>query len=174
MIFKSLNLQKSLPFVAIVALFVSIKASAQQTRSVVDFDKGWRFNLGDVPNGETADVSDAKWRKLDLPHDWSIEGEFKKENPASPEGGALPGGIGWYRKTFTVPASSKGKQVYIDFDGVYQKSDVWLNGHHLGFRPNGYISFRYELTPYLNYDKQPNVIAVKADNSVQPNSRWYS
>ncbi|MGH7237279.1 MAG: glycoside hydrolase family 2 TIM barrel-domain containing protein, partial [Candidatus Saccharimonadales bacterium] len=88
-------------------------------------------------------------------------------------GGALPGGIGWYRKTFTVPASSKNKLVYIDFDGVYQKSTVWINGHELGFRPNGYISFRYGLTPYLNFGGK-NTIAVKVDNSVQPNSRWYS
>jgi beta-galactosidase len=85
----------------------------------------------------------------------------------------LPGGIGWYRKTFTVPLASKGKQVYIDFDGVYQHSDVWVNGQHLGFRPNGYISFRYELTKYLNYGGV-NVIAVKVNNSEQPNSRWYS
>ena len=96
-----------------------------------------------------------------------------KENPATPEGGALPGGIGWYRKTFTVPASSKDKKVYIDFDGVYQKSTVWINGHELGFRPNGYISFEYDLTPYLKFGGK-NIIAVKVDNSVQPNSRWYS
>ncbi|WP_190295275.1 beta-galactosidase GalB [Mucilaginibacter rubeus] len=144
-----------------------------QTRQKLDFDKSWRFNLGAVENGEKTTLDDSKWRTLNLPHDWSIEGTFSKDNPATPEGGALPGGIGWYRKTFTVPASSKGKLVYIDFDGVYQKSDVWINGHHLGFRPNGYISFRYELTPYLNFGGN-NVIAVKVDNSVQPNSRWYS
>jgi len=172
MIIKKFTPQKTLLFIAIAVLFTA-KGFSQQVRSVVDFDKGWHFNLGDVPNGETADLNDTKWRTLNLPHDWSIEGEFSKDNPAMPEGGALPGGSGWYRKTFTVPATSKGKQVYIDFDGVYEKSDVWLNGHHLGFRPNGYISFRYELTPYLNYGK-PNVIAVKVDNSVQPNSRWYS
>lgn len=144
-----------------------------QSRQKLDFDKSWRFNLGTVENGEKTTLNDSKWRVLNLPHDWSIEGKFSKDNPATPEGGALPGGIGWYRKTFTVPASSKGKLVYIDFDGVYQKSDVWINGHHLGFRPNGYISFRYELTPYLNFGGS-NVIAVKVDNSVQPNSRWYS
>jgi len=126
-----------------------------------------------VPDGEQLDVKDGTWRVLNLPHDWSIEGKFSKDNPASPEGGALPGGIGWYRKTFTVPAASKGKLVYIDFDGVYQKSTVWINGHMLGFRPNGYISFQYELTPYLNFGGS-NTIAVKVDNSVQPNSRWYS
>ncbi|QEM05865.1 DUF4982 domain-containing protein [Mucilaginibacter rubeus] len=144
-----------------------------QNRQKLDFDKSWRFNLGAVENGEKTTLNDSKWRVLNLPHDWSIEGKFSKDNPATPEGGALPGGIGWYRKTFTVPATSKGKLVYIDFDGVYQKSDVWINGHHLGFRPNGYISFRYELTPYLNFGGS-NVIAVKVDNSVQPNSRWYS
>ncbi len=144
-----------------------------QTRSVVDFDNDWRFHLGEVANGQETVTADNNWRKLNLPHDWSIEGDISKDNPASPEGGALPGGIGWYRKTFTIPAASKGKQIYIDFDGVYQKSDVWINGHHLGFRPNGYISFRYELTPYLNYGAV-NTIAVKVDNSSQPNSRWYS
>jgi beta-galactosidase len=166
------TLQKSLALIALTLLFTG-KVFSQQVKSTVDFDKGWHFNLGDVAHGETIDLNDTKWCSLNLPHDWSIEGEFSKDNPATPEGGALPGGIGWYRKTFTVSATSKGKLVYIDFDGVYQKSDVWINGHHLGFRPNGYISFRYELTPYLNYGK-PNVIAVKVDNSVQPNSRWYS
>ncbi len=152
--------------------FINFNVSAQ-TRSVADFDKGWHFHLGDVSGAENPATKDADWRMLDLPHDWSIEGKFSKDNPATPEGGALPGGIGWYRKTFTEPASAKDKKVYIDFDGVYQKSTVWLNGHELGFRPNGYISFRYDLTPYLNFGGK-NTIAVKVDNSVQPNSRWYS
>lgn len=149
----------------------ALKSSAQRT--VADFDKDWHFHLGDVQDGQKPSTEDLRWQVLNLPHDWSIEGKFSKDNPAKPEGGALPGGIGWYRKTFTVPTTDKNKLVYIDFDGVYQKSDVWINGHHLGFRPNGYISFQYELTPYLKYG-QPNVIAVKVDNSVQPNSRWYS
>ncbi|MEO6151035.1 MAG: glycoside hydrolase family 2 TIM barrel-domain containing protein, partial [Mucilaginibacter sp.] len=149
-------------------------AFSQPIRSVADFDKGWHFHLGDVTNGQDPTLNDNNWRALNLPHDWSIEGQFSKDAPATTGGGALPGGIGWYRKTFTVPESSKGKITYIDFDGVYEKSDVWINGHHLGFRPNGYISFRYELTPYLNYGTKPNIIAVKADNSAQPNSRWYS
>jgi beta-galactosidase len=147
---------------------------AQKGRSVVNFDQNWTFNLGDVSNGENLEFKDQGWRKLNLPHDWSIEGEFSKDNLATVEGGALPGGIGWYRKTFTIPKTDNGKVVYIAFDGVYQKSDVWINGHHLGFRPNGYISFQYELTPYLNYGDQKNVIAVKVDNAIQPNSRWYS
>jgi beta-galactosidase len=159
-----------LPFALVIC---TLTGYSQQPRTVTDFDKGWHFHLGDVTGGEKENVNDAGWRMLNLPHDWSIEGKFSKDNPATPEGGALPGGVGWYRKTFTVPSDQKDKRIYIDFDGVYQKSDVWINGHHLGFRPNGYISFRYELTPYLNFGSK-NTIAVKVDNSVQPNSRWYS
>jgi len=157
-----------------IAVLFSINVFAQQGRSVQDFDQNWTFNLGEVANAQNLDFNDAGWRKLNLPHDWSIEGKFSKDNPATPEGGALPGGIGWYRKTFTLPETSKGKIISIDFDGVYQKSDVWINGHHLGFRPGGYISFRYDLTPYCFYGTKKNLIAVRADNSAQPNSRWYS
>lgn len=154
-------------------LLFSLQCFGQSPRTIMDFDKGWHFHLGDLPGAEKADMKDADWRTLNLPHDWSVEGKFSKDNPATYDGGALPGGIGWYRKLFTIPGSSKDKKVYIDFDGVYQKSTVWINGHELGFRPNGYISFRYDLTPYLKFGSQ-NIIAVKVDNSVQPNSRWYS
>jgi len=158
-------------FVLAVMLLFTHKSFGQRT--ITDFDKGWHFHLGDVNDAQQPKFADGSWRNLNLPHDWSVEGKFSKDNPATPEGGALPGGIGWYRKTFTVPATDKNKLVYIDFDGVYQKSTVYINGHELGFRPNGYISFRYELTPYLNFGGK-NTIAVKVDNSVQPNSRWYS
>jgi beta-galactosidase len=139
-----------------------------------NFNRDWRFNLGDVANAQAPDLDDTNWRALNLPHDWSIEGEFSEKNPAGFGGGALPGGTGWYRKTFTVPSSSNGKSVFIDFDGVYRNSEVWINGQYLGKRPYGYISFQYDLSPYLNYGAQKNVIAVKVDNSQQPNSRWYS
>lgn len=140
----------------------------------IKFNSGWRFQLGDVSNGQAPELDDSKWRALNLPHDWSIEGKFDASNPAGIGGGALPGGVGWYRKTFSVPESDKGKLVFIAFDGVYRNSEVWLNGHYLGKRPYGYISFQYELTPYLRFGGQQNLIAVKADNSQQPNSRWYS
>src|SRR6185312_14262525 len=139
-----------------------------------DFDANWHFHLGDVPGAKETDFVDKSWWQLNLPHDWSIEGTFSKDNPAGVGGGALPGGIGWYRKTFTLPVADRNKSVFIDFDGVYMNSDVWLNGHLLGNRPYGYSSFRYELTPYLNYGNKPNVISVRVDNSKQPNSRWYS
>jgi beta-galactosidase len=142
--------------------------------NTINFNEDWQFHLGDVSNGQAPELDDSKWRALNLPHDWSIEGKFDEKNPAGIGGGALPGGVGWYRKTFNVPESEKGKLVFIDFDGIYRNSEVWLNGHYLGKRPFGYISFRYELTPYLRFGSQKNVIAVKADNSQQPNSRWYS
>jgi beta-galactosidase len=142
-------------------------------RVTADFNKGWKFYLGDEASAKDAAFNDATWRKLTLPHDWSIEGKFDEKNPAKPEGGGLPTGIGWYRKTFTLPATT-GRNVFIEFDGVYKRSEVWLNGHSLGYRPNGYISFRYELTPYLRPAGQPNVLAVRVDNSAQPDSRWYT
>lgn len=111
---------------------------------------------------------------LHVPHDWSIESDFSDTFPATPGGGALPGGNGWYRKTFKLAEEDQGKIIYIDFDGVYCKSKVWINGHLLGFRPNGYVSFRYDLTPYLHFDDRENTLVVQADNSQQPNSRWYS
>jgi beta-galactosidase len=147
---------------------------AQSPRSTIDFNKDWKFFLGDDSAVINPVYNDVNWRTLTLPHDWSIEGKFSKDNPATTQGGALPGGIGWYRKTFIVPVSSENKNVFIEFDGVYRNSEVWINGHYLGKRPNGYISFQYDLTPYLKFGTGKNVIAVKVDNSQQPNSRWYS
>lgn len=148
-------------------------AETGQPRVKENFNCHWKFHLGDVPAASEATYDDAGWRTLRLPHDWSIEGAFSKDNPAGPGGGALPGGIGWYRKTFTVSKKDVNKQIFLDFDGVYMNSEVFINGQSLGTRPFGYISFRYDLTPYLKTDA-PNVIAVKVDNSGQPNSRWYS
>ncbi len=143
-------------------------------RETVSFDRGWRFHLGDVSGAQEVKFADSRWRTLDLPHDWSIEGVFSEQNPAGVAGGALPGGIGWYRKTFSVSATDSGKIVFVEFDGVYRNSEVWINGGSLGKRPYGYSSFRYELTPHLRYGRARNVIAVRVDNSQQPNSRWYS
>ncbi|HKV41452.1 MAG TPA: beta-galactosidase GalB [Blastocatellia bacterium] len=152
---------------------VNISANPRPDRTV-SFNQGWSFHLGDVANGQAPDLDDSQWRKLNLPHDWSIEGEFSETNPATPGGGALPGGLGWYRKTFSIAETAKDGAVFIDFDGIYRNSEVWINGHYLGKRPYGYSSFQYELTPYLVYGEGKNVIAVKVDNSKQPNSRWYS
>lgn len=152
---------------------VNIAANPRPDKTVV-FNQDWRFHLGDAPDAKDPGFDDSQWRQLNLPHDWSIEGEFDEKNPAGTGGGALPGGTGWYRKTFNVPATAKGKLVVIDFDGVYRNSEVWINGHYLGKRPYGYSSFEYDLTPFLNFGSPKNVVAVKVDNSEQPNSRWYS
>jgi beta-galactosidase len=145
-----------------------------QTRIRTSFNSNWKFKLDSVGTYDNVAYDDSSWRVLQLPHDWSIEGSFDEKNPSTPGGGALPGGIGWYRKSFTLPAEDKGRQIHIVFDGVYRNSEVWINGQWLGKRPNGYISFDYDLTPYLHYGTTPNTIVVKADNSQQPNSRWYS
>jgi len=151
--------------VTLLVLWNSQAFANARPESTIDFGKDWRFKLGDVTDGQTPDLDDSKWRALNLPHDWSIEGEFDEKNPAGFGGGALPGGIGWYRKAFTLPASANGKSVFIDFDGVYRNSEVWINGHYLGKRPYGYISFQYELTPHLKFGGEKNVIAVKVENS---------
>lgn len=147
---------------------------SSKIRSTENFYKDWKFHLNDVQNGQLPDFDDSGWRLLNLPHDWSIESNFSKDNPATPGGGALPGGIGWYRKSFSLTETEKGKLIFIEFDGVYRNSEVWINGQYLGKRPYGYSSFRYELTPFLKFGKDKNIIAVKVDNSQQPNSRWYS
>lgn len=138
-----------------------------------DFTADWTFHLGDDSAASRPDYDDTAWRILNLPHDWAIEGEFSRDNPSGTGGGALPGGIGWYRKTFTVNQADEGKRLYIDFDGVYMNSEVFINGHSLGVRPYGYVSFSYDLTPHIKWGGK-NVVAVRVDNAEQPNSRWYS
>lgn len=148
--------------------------TAAAVRMHESFDQGWRFARDGAPGAEQPGFNDANWRRLDLPHDWSIEGPYDAGAPTGGPGGFLPTGVGWYRKHFKVPAGFKGRQVTIRFDGVYMDSTVWINGHELGRWPFGYSSFHYDLTPHLNYGDAPNVIAVRVDNSRQPNSRWYS
>lgn len=141
------------------------------------FNADWSFRLqapGDTVDYSAVDFDDSGWRKLDLPHDWAIEGSFSKDNPSGTGGGALPGGIGWYRKTFEIPAGMNADdRVFIDFDGTYMNTSVYVNGKPLGTRPYGYASFSYDITDCLNKNGK-NVIAVKVDNAEQPNSRWYS
>ncbi|WP_461643819.1 glycoside hydrolase family 2 TIM barrel-domain containing protein [Labilibaculum euxinus] len=137
------------------------------------FDDNWKFLLGDTVAVSSKDFNDESWRKLDLPHDWSIEGKVNPKNPTKGGGGYFPAGIGWYRKTFRAPDAWEAEKAAIYFEGVYMNSEVFINGKSLGVHPYGYTSFSYDLTPYLNFGKE-NVIAVRVDNSQQVNSRWYS
>ena len=145
-------------------------AAARQTEN---FDANWYFLQADVAGAETNNFDDSAWQKLNLPHDWSIAGPFAETNKTGGAGAFLPSGVGWYRKHFSLPKTDSDKSVAIEFDGVMANSDVWINGFHLGHRPNGYVSFSYELTGHLNFGGD-NVLAVRADTSAQPASRWYS
>ena len=162
--------RKTLLGVVLMSGLFAHPLSAREHRS---FDRGWLFVLADSAGMQNSEYSDGHWRRLNLPHDWAIEGDFSPSNPSGASGGALPGGIGWYRKHFSLSPDEKYDRFTITFDGVYMNSTVYINGHKLGTRPYGYSTFEYDLTPYI-YKKGDNVIAVKVDNSDQPNSRWYS
>lgn len=163
----NLGLRKAL---LLIAAFCSVACQACDVRL---FDEGWLFLLGDEPEMAQPGYDDSRWRRLSLPHDWAIEGDFSATNPSGAGGGALPGGVGWYRKHFRLPATEGERRYYLAFDGVYMNSTVYVNGHEVGSRPYGYSSFEYDLTPYVRPDSD-NVVAVRVDNSDQPNSRWYS
>lgn len=137
----------------------------------VNINEDWRFTLNDVPNGQSLSLDDKKWQIVDLPHDWSVKGRLSPTLASCT--GYLPGGVGWYRKVLNVPQSKQGEKAYLYFEGVYNRSEVFVNGHSLGKRPNGYISFMYDVTPYVQYGKD-NVIAVRVDHSQSADSRWYT
>jgi beta-galactosidase len=146
--------------------------SSTGARTTTLFDADWRFVNADPTNAEQVQFDDSAWRRLDVPHDWSIEGPFSETNLTSGSDAFLPAGVGWYRKHFSLTETNPARNFFIEFDGVMANSDVWVNGFHLGHRPYGYVGLNYELTGHLNFGGD-NVIAVRADNSVQPASRFY-
>ena len=174
-----------------------LPAPAQvRDRQLFDFD--WRFKPGDLSGGERPAMSDTGWERVDLPHDFMIEGKgqaivvpggrggrgaanlpttpegpFDPQSPGGSANGYLNGGIGWYRKSFTLPASAAGRRVFLEFEGVYMNAEVWLNGQSLGRRPYGYSTFVHDLTPHLSAAGTPNLVAVKVVVH-QPSTRWYS
>jgi beta-galactosidase/beta-glucuronidase len=149
---------------------LSCLGPAAESPSVrLDLNTGWRFIKEDRLEASRPDFDDSRWRLLDLPHDWSIEGPFDPNLASST--GFLPGGIGWYRRSFDwVPRANR--RLSIHFEAVHNNSDVWINGHRVGHRPNGYISFEYDLTPHLAHGE--NVVAVRVDHSKYLDSRWYT
>jgi beta-galactosidase len=146
--------------------------SGSSPRATRLFDQGWKFHLGDIPDAQATDFDDGGWKQVDLPHDWSVEQPF--DSKYSSGTGYLPGGIGWYRKSFGPIALAGGQRVGIFFDGVYKNAEVWINGHALGRRPNGFVGFGYDLTPYLSSGTQSNVLAVRVDHSDYADSRFYT
>jgi len=170
-IFKLSLLFAALMFSALAAFAAGAQAPV---RSVVEFNAGWKFLQGDQAHAEQAAMDDSGWQNVTVPHDWSIAGPVDQKNQSGPAGGFFPAGIAWYRKTFNLPAKDVHRRVYIAFDGVMANSDVWINGFHLGRRPNGYVSFFYELTGHVQFGPGArNVIAVRCDTQKQPASRWY-
>ena len=156
-------------FIILLGLLVCTVVQAQASfGEAKKFNENWLFSLSDDSLGASVSYNDSKWRKLDLPHDWSVEGQLSPSLASCT--GYLPGGIGWYRKHFQV--TDKAARHYIYFEGAYNRSEVYLNGHLLGKRPNGYISFMYDMTPYLK--EGDNVLAVRIDHSRYADSRWYT
>ena len=148
------------------------ESSSETARVIEDFNYDWKFYLGEPENAQKNEFDDSGWQTLRLPHDWSIENGYTQEASAASTG-FVQGGIGWYRKSFNLTEADKGKVISVVFDGVYNNSSVWINGHFLGTRPYGYSTFSYNLTDHLNYDT-PNIIAVKVDRNAYVDSRWYT
>ena len=148
--------------------------AAQPVARRVSFDAGWRFSRGDFAGAADPGFDDQAWQAVNLPHDWSIAGPYDQNAACGGSGGYLPTGIGWYRKSFALPRAVADRQVLVQFDGIYQRSEVWINGQPLGMRPYGYICLAYDLTPHLHFGGRSNLLSVRVDNSLQPNSRWYS
>jgi beta-galactosidase len=174
LLLKKISYNIVLVLFLLVGLVISCRFTYTQKglRERTKFDFNWKFIKGDVKGSEDVSFNDESWRTVNVPHDWSIEGPFSEDNSSGT--GYLPGGIGWYRKSFQLPREIEGKRVVIEFDGVYMNSEVWINGHYLGKRPFGYISFYYDLTPYLKYGNEKNVIAVRVEYSKVADSRWYA
>jgi beta-galactosidase len=154
-------------------LFTLLLHTVNAQRETTLLLKEWQFSQSDTQSAQLKTFNDGKWRVLDIPHDWSIEGNFSKEHPSTFNQGALPTGIGWYRKHFFLPAHAVSQHVQLNVEGVFQRADVWVNGHFLGRHNNGYVSFKHDISKYIN-KAGDNVIAVRVDNAAQPNSRWYT
>lgn len=164
---------KHVKFIVLSLLFSVFSCLGFAQQGITKFNDNWQFklSLSNTPNNE--ELEKAEWKNVQLPHDWSIDLNFDEESPSGNRGASLRGGTAIYRKYFTLDNADKSKNIFIDFDGVYMNSTVWINGQKLGTRPFGYISFRYDMTPFLKFDGQKNELLVRVENQ-QPNSRWYS
>ena len=135
-----------------------------------NFNDNWKFYLGDASGAQTPAFDDSSWDQVNLPHDYSIDQKYNRSMDG--ESGYLPGGTGWYRKSFTVDKSLEGKRISIDFGGVYMNATIYVNGKKLGTHPYGYTPFSFDITDNVKFGKE-NVIAVKVDHQT-PSSRFYS
>ncbi|MGJ8694488.1 MAG: sugar-binding domain-containing protein [Thalassotalea sp.] len=145
-------------------------------KNVEDFNFDWKFTLEKQQAAHQAlskeSFDDTHWQAVRLPHDWAVALPYDKDAAAST--GFKMGGIGWYRKNFILDKADINKQIWLEFDGIYNNSAVWINGHYVGGRPYGYASFQTDLTPYLHFDGSENLVAVKVDRTTYADSRWYT
>ena len=182
---KTLFIKTIMILSLLMILNISCKRQVKiEIERTVSFDQGWRFIKDDPADAMNPEFDDTCWRQLDLPHDWSIEdlqgqgndsviGPFSKSSINKMATGYTVGGTAWYRKDFIINKPDKDKIVYLQFDGIYMNSDIWINGEHIGNHPYGYTSFYYDITGYLNPAGQKNVVAVQVKNEGRT-SRWYS
>jgi len=168
------HLNMKLHYFISMLFLLQLQLVSGQGRAKIRFNDSWHFTLQDQLGYRLQDINPQTWESVEIPHDWSIKADFAAAYPAGNAGGALPGGIGWYSKEFKLPAADQGKSIQLYFGGIYRYAEIWINGVYLGKKPNGYLSFTLDLTPHLKFGNQSNRIAVRVDNSKQPNSRWYS
>lgn len=164
---------KQLTLIGFIFAFLISCTTKEGQISNIEFNKGWQFSKGEIEEAIQPAFNDSSWKTINIPHDWSINGPFSKDNPSFSRGGWLPTGKCTYRKTFTVDANANEHKVFVYFDGAYRNSTVYINGNKVGFRPLGYIGFEYDLTEFIKFEGE-NVLTVTLDNSSQPGSRWYS
>ncbi|HET9314235.1 MAG TPA: glycoside hydrolase family 2, partial [Vicinamibacteria bacterium] len=160
-----------------VVLLATLAAPAAAERTVVPLDQDWRFRKGEAVGPEQPKFDDAGWRIVTIPHDWSIEGPYDEDAPSARGGGYLPSGVSWYRRRIALPESERGRRIALELDGVMADARVWVNGRHVGHRPNGYVSVRYDLTDVARFgdgEAGSNLIAIRTDTTLQPASRWYT
>ncbi|MEH0152634.1 sugar-binding domain-containing protein [Limibacter armeniacum] len=169
---------KRIFYLIAIFLIVSCSKQTEPMQRVNDFNFDWKFKLTeqDLAQSPVAiSFDDQQWESLNLPHDWVIEHPYDtaNANTAPATGYIYGGGIGWYRKHFNLNLEDHQK-AFIVFDGVYNHSEVFLNGQKLGGRPYGYVPFQFDMTPYLNKDGKENILAVKVDHTRYADSRWYT
>lgn len=161
-------------FLSLVTALLLLSCNTEKSvRMINKIDSDWLFYLGEVPEANGSAIDDSQWRKIDLPHDWSIEHIPDSTNPSGVAGGFTMGGIGYYRKKIMIPDDYKNKSIFIKFDGIYKNSTIWINEKCIGKQQYGYVSFYFDITKHLILGKE-NTITVRVDNSFQPADRWYS
>jgi beta-galactosidase len=172
---KIKNVDKLIPILSATFLCLVFcgQMHAQNSREIWSINDNWLFHAGDVTNGFTTNFDDGSWRKLNVPHDWSIEGKYDAQNPSGCEEGFLPTGVVWYRKHISVPASEQGRRFVLSFGGIMENGEVWVNGKYFGLHPYGYTATTYDISDVIHIGSD-NIIAVKANTTSQPASRWYT